>query len=127
MIWVINGMHFKHNFLRTAKKPNNWDEEYSNHLYLNLKPRFFRPQLTVAGHKNKRNASILYDCYFSGNSVSENKWIYYWNYESKTWPHCRMPVFIDFGKDELWWLSKNRIVQKVSKSQFVNKYRCGAE
>lgn len=103
MIWIINGIKFRHNFTIDNK---NFDPGNS--------------------HLEKIAKSLIET--LSGKKKSKNKEKYfYWKWCRKSWESVQRNVFIDFGEESLFWVKVGMGTENgkgiyVSKVDFLNKY-----
>ncbi len=102
MIWVINGKHFKENFLITRFLILEDMEYYHRHNPLSK-------------YYGKNNDSWKFEFDFS------------WSWCRKTWRDVQRHVFIDFGDENLYWIKEGMGMARgkcmeVSKAKFVQKY-----
>ena len=103
MIWVINGKHFKDNF-RIFTSRLNEDEEYF---------RLRNPLSSQYGNAD--------------NNKSKNEFNFLWNWCRKSWSEVERYIFIDFGDENLFWVTDGMGTssgkgRKISKEKFIGKY-----
>lgn len=102
MLWVINGLDFKENFIVTTNKRLDYTSIQKLDQYNFKKDQ--KPKL---------------------HWLLEEKFI--WNYARKSWREVKNPAFIDFGGESLFWVKdgmgwKHGRGNYVSKEKFIKKY-----
>jgi len=106
MIWIINGMHFKHNFrIYPAGSGVNL---INDNIYIDRHGIF---------NKNREE--------FTSQSKSEV--IFSWDWSRKSWNEVQRFVFIDFGEENLFWVLRGMGTRvgkgkQISKEIFIKKY-----
>lgn len=132
LIWVINGEKFEENFRVQVKIPNPNSRafkkyEFNGRVFIDKEDLY---SLGIPKSSLYRSYSVD-DIISKGHSdgLSNNHFTFSWEYKRKVWLDVGKVVFIDFGKENLYWLKhiKQEIgsfwfVQLVSKVDFINKY-----
>jgi competence CoiA-like predicted nuclease len=100
MLWVINGINFKDNFVT---KP-----DYRHRLYKN----------TSEGWIHKYTGELPPKDFLES---------FYWKWCRRSWDEAQRPIFIDFGDENLFWVKVGMGTNSgrgkfVSKKRFFNKY-----
>ncbi len=106
MLWVINGKHFKNNFFISSLDST---KDYWNSKYIH----------TPEGIVNKTTGEIVY--------VPKNNFTFIWNWPRKSWTDVQRNLFIDFGDENLFWVTEGMGTNNgkgilISKEIFLNKY-----
>ncbi|QXU43254.1 competence protein CoiA [Pedobacter sp. D749] len=126
IIWVVNGFKFK-GFEILENIPDPTSEELMNynfndsvHLSFMRKSEARNRMVEMLSRQSKELRHI---------QMSELHYSFLWKHAHKAWYGSTMPVFIDFGGKDLYWL-KYRVqetndylyLKKISKSSFLLKY-----
>ncbi|WCO03515.1 competence protein CoiA [Psychroserpens ponticola] len=74
---------------------------------------------------NQDNFDVLYRFY--NNLPANNKLVFDWKWARKSWEEVERSVFIDFGKESLFWVQTGMGTSRgegkyISKEKFINKY-----
>jgi competence CoiA-like predicted nuclease len=109
MLWVINGKHFKHNFLIHSSRLDNDEEYYRRHNY-------FHSQY---GTVDKDTGEII--------SPPKKEFSFSWSRCRKSWSEVERHVFVDFGDENLFWVTSGMGTgygrgRQISKENFLRKY-----
>lgn len=109
MLWVINGKHFKDNF---EIKPFNFDYEDEHNLPYN---HF----ITATGTVDKETGELI--------SPPTNEVSFAWNWCRKSWNEAERHIFIDFGDEHLFMITKGMGSargkgKQITKEKFLRKY-----
>lgn len=109
MLWVINGKHFKHNFFIYSSRLDDDDEYYRGNNY-------FQSQY---GTVDKKTGEII--------SHLKKELTFSWSWPRKSWSDVQRPIFIDFGDENLFWMTNGMGTsqgkgKQISKENFLRKY-----
>ena len=99
-----------------------------NFLYVPEEHIYYRPM-----HGNKkaleahlfREICLLYEKQKPVQDIT--KGAFTWSHPRRSWENAKRPVFIDFGEDELYWVTKGLGKYqgtgiKIRKEKFIEKY-----
>lgn len=106
MLWLINGAQFVLNFsTRQRTWPINWTRTFEG--WVNISTGEVR--------------SLLED-------METKDLSFYWSWARKSWEDVQRPVFIDFGRDKLFWVKDGMGTScgtgiNVLKKNFIKKYQ----
>jgi hypothetical protein len=108
MLWVINGKHFKENFIFISSSTNSidyhWWEKYVH---------------TKDGIVDRVTGEII--------PPRKEEFIFKWSWPRKCWTDAERHIFIDFGKESLFWVTEGIGTnygkgKLISKQKFLEKY-----
>lgn len=107
MLWVINGKQFKHNFLIHSRRLDDEYYQRLNYVY------------SQYGIVDKETGEIF--------SRPKKELTFSWSWCRKSWNEVHRPVFIDFGDENLFWVTSGMGTSQgqgrlISKESFLKKY-----
>ena len=111
MLWVINGMHFKHNFKINS---SSFDYDFDDEIY--WQPNYFHTQ---NGTIDMETGELIFS--------PKKEFSFSWDWCRKSWCEVERHVFIDFGDENLFWVTIGMGTsfgqgKYVSKENFIKKY-----
>lgn len=109
MLWIINGKHFKQNFLIFSSQLDDSQEYYWKHNYIQ----------TEHGTIDKNTGEVV--------SRPKKEYNFLWSWPRKSWADTQRYLFIDFGNENLFWVTKGigssrGSGRQISKEIFLKKY-----
>jgi hypothetical protein len=107
MIWLINGMEFRHNFKINKR---------SLFIYK------FNPNYLRGDNPSERVIKV-----YRSIPSHEGKYEFTWNYARSSWLDVNKPTFIDFGGPNLFWVKEDMGFSSgngdlIPKETFIKKY-----
>lgn len=127
IVWVVNGLKFKEWIEFTVNIPNpllpvfdEIDFVGSYHLQFGRKDDLEHGMFELLSLRSLQLQDMVYDLTY---------WQFIWKHRHKAWFSCSAPVFIDLGKEFLYWIKKRNQLSKdflyfktIKKSDFLAKY-----
>jgi len=109
MLWIINGLPFKHNFIIHSSNPHKKQEYYWSMNY----------EENEHGTVDKNTGEII--------PRPKKEFTFRWDWPRKSWSDVQRFTFIDFGDENLFWITEGMGTshgwgREISKKDFLKKY-----
>lgn len=109
MLWVVNGLYFKHNFRILSSDIDDDAPFYPQHNYVQ----------TQHSAVDRNTGELV--------PPPKREFMFVWSWPRKSWMDVRRPLFIDFGDADLYWVESGMGTshgrgRQISKATFLKKY-----